>query len=79
MDGWMDGLIDGWSWTEAYYYSSITGSRWYRAQLRGAQFGTPNRAPAPRGPDEILVLGLVAPARAAAAADAAALIQPPEP
>ena len=33
------------------YYSSITGSRWYRAQLRGAQFGTPNRAPAPRGPD----------------------------
>ena len=37
--------------TEAYYYSSITGSRWYRAQLRGAQFGTPNRAPAPRGPD----------------------------
>ena len=38
--------------TEAYYYSSITGSRWYRAQLRGAQFGTPNRAPAPRGPDK---------------------------
>jgi hypothetical protein len=37
---------------EAYYYSSITGSRWYRAPLRGAQFGTPNRAPAPRGPDK---------------------------
>ena len=46
----MDGLMDG-PRTEAYYYSSITGSRWYRAQLRGAQFGTPNRAPAPRGPD----------------------------
>ena len=46
MDGWMDGPR-----TEAYYYSSITGSRWYRAQLRGAQFGTPNRAPASRGPD----------------------------
>ena len=56
MDGWMDGLIDGWidgPRTEAYYYSSITGSRWYRAQLRGAQFGTPNRAPAPRGPDKL--------------------------
>ena len=54
----MDGLIDGWSWTEAYYYSSITGSRWrwYRAQLRGAQFGTPNRAPAPRGPDNDVIV-----------------------
>ena len=53
----MDGLIDGWFWTDTTTLS-ITGSRWYRAQLRGAQFGTPNRAPAPRGPDKLIQIDI---------------------